>query len=79
MDTDFYNELIQIANEMGPETSLERLTPAKQKALAQFFKSMTEVAPQPTKSDIGAIAAWAFCVGHEWALRHWGLWLEEKR
>lgn len=79
MDTDFYNELVKISKEVRVETTLQKLSLDKQLTLNEFFKDMVKTAPErPTEIEVRTIAGWAFCIGHEWALRHWALWLEEK-
>ena len=77
MSDELLNELIEIAREVSPETTLERLSLDEQKQAEAFFRVLAEGLTEFTKEKVIGVIAQAFCAGHEWATRHWSLWKNE--
>jgi len=78
MDEKLFKELIDMLDATRPSNTVEKLSPEQQEALARFFTLLAEnllekgedIKPE---AICGQLAA-AFCVGHDWVVKHWSLW-----
>ncbi len=76
VDSSLFYNLLKLTLALNPETTLEKMSESRQEAVCLFARMLSQnLMKQGVSEDtLTGLILRSFCLGHEWALRHWGLW-----
>ena len=76
IETGLLGRLVNLGEELTPENTFGKLSQSEQEAIAELFHDVAQGSESQGLSteNIARVMTWAFCLGHEYAIRYDSLW-----